>query len=104
MVFQPTILLDMNGQPIKAASIEPLWLNVPSDGQTGGTKRVPKAFPEVKEWKGTVEVVVLDDVITKDVLMRHLTQAGNFIGLGAMRVANGGICGRFQVVSLTEVK
>lgn len=105
MVFEPVMLKDAAGITIKRDEIEPLLLNVPSDGQTGGTKRVPKFFPQVKEgWQGTVEISVLDDTITKDVLLRHLTEAGNFIGLGAMRVANGGISGRFKVVSLTEVK
>ena len=104
MVFEQAPLSDSKGYPIKADSVEPLWLNVPSDGMTGGTKRVPKAFPQVKEWSATVEVSVLDEIISKDVLERHLTQAGNFVGLGAMRVANGGISGRFKVVSIAEVK
>lgn len=104
MVFEQTVLKGSNGQPIKAELVEPLWLNVPSDGMTGGTKRVPKAFPQVKDWTGTVDVSVLDDLISKDVLLRHLTEAGNFIGLGAMRVANGGISGRFKVVSINEAQ
>ena len=104
MVFEQVPLLDLRGRPISAESVEPLWLNVPSDGMTGGTKRVPKAFPQVKEWQGTVDIHVLDETITKDVLLRHLTEAGNFIGLGAMRVANGGISGRFKVVDIKEVK
>lgn len=102
MVFEQSVLFDSKGHPIKADKVEPLWLNVPSDGMTGGTKRVPKAFPQVSGWSTTVDIHVLDDVITKDVLHRHLTEAGNFIGLGAMRVANGGISGRFKVVSISE--
>jgi hypothetical protein len=104
MVFEQVPVRDGKNQPIKAESVEPLWLNVPSDGMTGGTKRVPKAFPQVKEWTGIVDIHVLDEVITKDVLLRHLTEAGNFIGLGAMRVANGGISGRFKVISINEAK
>lgn len=104
MVFEQIPLRDSKGNSIKADSVEALWLNVPSDGMTGGTKRVPKAFPQVLEWQGTADVHVLDEVITKDVLLRHLTEAGNFIGLGAMRVANGGISGRFKVVSINEQK
>lgn len=104
MVFEEMGLKNFTNQPIKVDAVTPLWLNVPSDGMTGGTKRVPKAFPQVKEWKGSIEISVLDDTITKDVLLRHLTEAGNFIGLGAMRVANGGISGRFKVVSLIENK
>jgi hypothetical protein len=104
MVFEQIPLKDGKGSTIKAEAVEPLWLNVPSDGMTGGTKRVPKAFPQVKEWQGNVDIHVLDEVITKDVLLRHLTEAGNFIGLGAMRVANGGISGRFKVLSIAEAK
>jgi hypothetical protein len=105
MVFEPSILKTPEGQTIKADSVEPLWLSVPSDGQTGGTKRVPKAFPEIaKGTTFTTEISVLDGKITREVLSRHLTDAGNFIGLGAMRVANGGVTGRFKVLSLTESK
>lgn len=104
MVFEPSLLETHSGRPILADQVPPLWLNVPSDGMTGGTKRVPKAFPEVKEWAATFEVHVLDGTITIDVLQRHLTEAGNFIGFGSMRVANGGISGRFKVLSLTEKK
>ncbi len=104
MVFDETPLKTFEGKSIKADTVPPLWLNVPSDGMTGGTKRVPKAFPQIKEWVGTVEISVLDPTITRDVLLRHLVEAGNFIGVGAMRVANGGISGRFKVVSLIEAK
>jgi hypothetical protein len=104
MVVEDILLTDPKGRPIIADSVEPLWLNVPSDGMTGGTKRVPKAFPRVSEWQATAEIAVLDDTITEKVLRHHLIEAGNFVGLGAMRVANGGISGRFKVVSLAEVK
>jgi hypothetical protein len=105
MVFNPIELKDSLGKSIKRDDVEPLLLNVPSDGMTGGTKRVPKFFPRVSPgWQGTVEISVLDETITLDVLKRHLTEAGNFIGLGAMRVANGGISGRFKVTSITESK
>lgn len=104
MVFEQSPLTDEKASPIKADSVQPLWLNVPSDGMTGGTKRVPKAFPQVSGWNATVDIHVLDEVITKDVLLRHLTEAGNFIGLGAMRVANGGISGRFKVTSINEAR
>jgi hypothetical protein len=105
MVFNAIEVKDTQGNSIRQADVQPLLLNVPSDGMTGGTKRVPKFFPQVKEgWQGAVEISVLDETITLDVLKRHLTEAGNFIGLGAMRVANGGISGRFKVVSITENK
>lgn len=100
MVIDQMSLKSHEGKTIKVSDIPALWLNVPSDGMTGGTKRVPKAFPQVSDWTGTIQVHVLDETITKDVLLRHLTQAGNFVGLGAMRVGNGGISGRFKVLEI----
>lgn len=103
MVFDPALIKNASGKIIKSDMVEPLWLSVPSDGMTGGTKRVPKAFPQiVTGWTAQVDVVILDEVITKDVLSRHLATAGNFVGLGAMRVGNGGIAGRFKVVSIQD--
>lgn len=97
MVFDPAPLRDENGNIIKAETVEPLWLSVPSNGMTGGSSRVPKAFPQIPaKWKATVKIAILDEIITQDVLHRHIIQAGNFIGLGAMRVRNGGITGRFK--------
>jgi len=103
MCFEQSLIKNASGKAIKADAVDPLWLSVPSDGMTGGSKRVPKAFPQVGVgWTAELEIVVLDEVIGKDVLQRHLTEAGNFIGLGAMRVGNGGICGRFKVSSIRE--
>ena len=78
------------------------WIHVPSDGMRGGSKRVLKCFPVVKKWSGDLTITVLDETITKDVLERHLIEAGNFIGVGSLRVQNNGIYGRFKVNSLKE--
>jgi len=71
-------------------------LYVPSDGRRGGTTRVIKHFPKIEEWAGTVTLHVLDEIITKDVLERHLTDAGNFIGVGRFRPRQNGYYGRFD--------
>lgn len=73
------------------------WLYVSSSGERGGGKRVWKCFPTVATWSGDLEVVVLDETITEDVLVNHLIEAGNFIGVGSLRVQNNGIYGRFSV-------
>lgn len=98
LVSDPLIL------PIKKDAVEGTWLFVPADGVTGSGKRVLKCFPTVKSWSGKILIHVLDETVTKDVLETHLQQAGDFIGLGSMRVQNGGICGRFRLVKLTETK
>ena len=69
---------------------------VPSDGKRGGTSRVPKRFPKLLTWEGKAVISVLDETITKDVLERHLTDAGNFIGLGRFRPRQNGLYGRFN--------
>ena len=63
---------------------------VPADGKRGGGKRVFKTFPMVPKWEGTAIVYILDDTITKDVFLNHLTQAGQFIGVGRFRPRKNG--------------
>lgn len=76
------------------------WLHVPSDGRRGGTTRVEKCFPLVPSWKGTVEFLVLDEIITEEVFREHLGDAGSFIGIGRFRPRNNGFYGRFSVKSV----
>jgi hypothetical protein len=83
--------------PIKKDDVEGEWLHVPSDGRRGGTKRVEKCFPVIHEWSGDVIFHILDNTITEDVFENHLTQAGQFIGLGRFRPRNNGYYGRFSV-------
>jgi hypothetical protein len=89
---------------VSIEDVKRLSLHVPSDGIAGGTKRVIKHFPVVENWSGKVKIIVLDETITKEVLLEHLQQAGLFIGLGAFRPINRGNLGRFEVLSLEEVK
>lgn len=84
--------------------IKGLWLHVPSDGKRGGSSRVMKCFPTIETYKTKVEVIVLDEIITAEVLKKTLVEAGNFIGLGSLRVQNNGVLGRFNVGAVTEVK
>jgi len=61
-----------------------------------------KCFPVIPKWEGEVEIHVLDETITHEVLEEHLVQAGQFIGLGSFRPENRGIYGRFRLVNLKE--
>jgi hypothetical protein len=76
--------------------LQPLWLFVPSDGKRGGAKRVMKCFPIIHEWEGTATIYILDEIISLEVLQRFLTAAGQFIGMGSLRVRNNGLHGRFD--------
>jgi len=75
-------------------------LFVPKDGTRGAGKRVIKHFPVIREWGGQVSFTVLDEIITKEVLMEHLDKAGKFIGIGRFRPRNNGYYGRFAVEAL----
>jgi hypothetical protein len=81
-------------------TIQHEWLHVPSDGRRGGTTRVEKCFPLIPKWSGTVEYLILDEIITEDVFTEHLRDSGSFIGMGRFRPRNNGFYGRFAVESV----
>lgn len=86
--------------PYTKEDLQPLPLFVPADGIAGSPKRVWKTFPIIFEWEGSVDYMIIDETITKDVFLEHLMAAGEFIGLGSLRVRNRGYFGRFTVEQL----
>lgn len=100
LVVDKLMLTDARGKQLTMADIDPMELFVPSDGIRGSAKRVIKIFPTLHEWSADATIMVFDNLISVDVLERHLDAAGKFIGLGAMRAGNGGINGRFAVTGL----
>ncbi len=97
LVMDPLVL------DVKAEDVPGDWLHVPSDGRRGGSKRVLKCFPRIKQWCGDVIFYILDDTITEEVFQYHLDQAGKFIGIGRFRPRNNGFYGRFEVEEITSV-
>lgn len=95
------LVMDPLSLGIKADEVPGEWLFVPSDGVRGSGKRVDKCFPVIHEWEGEVTFYVLDETITEDVFLNHLTQAGQFIGIGRFRPRNNGFYGRFAVESVS---
>ena len=90
--------------PLKRDDIDSEWLFVPSDGRRGGPKRVHRCFPVIHEWRGEIEIHVLDEKVlqthaSKDssVLEYVLREAGSMIGVGRFRPRNNGFYGRFIV-------
>lgn len=71
-----------------------------SDGVRGSGKRVWRYFPTVHNWEAEFEMLILDDMITEDVLRAHLEEAGKYIGIGQGRAETGNDFGRFEVVSI----
>lgn len=72
-------------------------LLVSSTGQKNGGTKVIKHFPQFPKWSGKLRVYILDDIITKEVLVRHVEAAGTFIGIHQYRPEKGGTNGRFTV-------
>lgn len=97
------LVVDPLELPITRETLQSEWLHVPSDGRRGGTTRVEKCFPLIPSWEGTVEFLILDQIITQEVFEEHLRDAGSFIGIGRFRPRNNGFYGRFQVESVKWV-
>jgi len=95
MVLEPLVL------PIKVDDVKSETLFVPSDGKPGGGKRVEKTFPLISSWSGTIEYIILDDLITQDVFNRVLLASGTLIGIGRFRPRNRGYYGRFAIDSVS---
>jgi len=74
-------------------------LPLSGSGKPGGMD-VLKTMPLISQWSGVVTYYVLDEVISEEVFLRHLTEAGSFIGIGRFRPANGGYYGRYEVAKL----
>lgn len=89
--------------PINKDEVEGEWLFVPASGRRGDAKRVDKCFPVIRRWSGAAEFIILDEIITEEVFLEHLTKAGQFIGIGRFRPRNNGYYGRFSVESLKWV-
>jgi hypothetical protein len=70
---------------------------VNSDGVRGSGKRVMRIFPKIPSWQSDVEFTILDDIITEEVFLRVLKEAGSLIGVGQFRPQNGGYFGRWTV-------
>ena len=80
------------------------WVFVPSDGRRGGTTRVMKCFPLIKEWKGEIIYYIFDDTITEDIFYQVIRASGELIGIGRFRPRNWGYYGRFEVESIKWIE
>jgi len=83
---------------VKKDDVDGVWIFGNSQGKRGSAgPRVAKCFPTIHEWGGDVTYFILDETITREVLEQHVTESGNFIGVGVFRPENGGYNGRFVV-------
>jgi len=81
--------------------VEGRWVFGASNGMPGSGTRVPKCFPTIAKWSGTVTYLIFDtENINRDIFERMLRRAGMFVGIGTFRPANGGDYGRYKVVKI----
>jgi hypothetical protein len=85
----------------KKADVHGHWAFVPSDGKTGGGTRVDRCFPLVQEWGGEFQVILLEECIREDVVLKYAQDAGMNNGLGTWRPQSGGDYGRFKVEGIS---
>ena len=81
-------------------NVDHKWFFLNADGKRGGGKRVWRCFPMIPTWEGVVQYMLLDDMITKEVFVDFLRDAGRFIGIGRYRPRNGGTNGRYEIVDM----
>lgn len=89
--------------PMTRDDLDCVPINCHADGKRGSGKRVVRHFPQVREWNGVLTILVVDELITKDVLQRHLDTAGTMIGIGSFRPRSGNSSGMFHLKELREV-
>ena len=76
-----------------------ITINANSDGVRGSGKRVKRTFPQIDQWETTATFMIFDDTVTQEVFEETLRTAGTSVGVGRFRPENGGLNGRFEVVS-----
>lgn len=97
LVTKPLLLFRMDGKPVTIDDVKPVTIFSPVGGQRGDKRRVDRIFPELRNWQCDAEIELFDDRLTDEIVRRHVEEIGMYIGFGSMRVANGGINGRFSV-------
>jgi len=80
-------------------NVQSITLSQNSDGKRGSGSRVMRTFPIIPEWEGKLTILILDEILTEEVVKEHLVRAGQFIGIGRWRPRNNGLNGRFSVES-----
>ena len=89
---------------VKVTDTKKFTMLANADGRHGSGKRVVRLFPKIDEWQAMFKIYVMDETITREVLLQHASEGGMFRGIGTRRPGNGGEFGRFKVEELKEVK
>ncbi len=87
--------------PLRREDLQFITLPCHANGNRKSGKRVPRTFPVIPAWAGSLCFDILDPTITEEIFTRVLQHAGMFIGIGRFRPENGGFNGRFVVEGVT---
>lgn len=98
MVPRPIVL------PERRENVGGVWVHVNANGRSGRGTRVWRCFPTIQKWQGDITIIVLDDLITDEILRRVVEHAGLFIGVGQNRPQNGGTRGRFRLAEMIPIE
>ena len=98
------MVIDNLKLPVKKEELKSVTVFVPSDGRRGSGNRVLKTFPIVHEWEGTVEYIIIDDIITAEIFEQVIRASGQLIGIGYFRPRNRGYYGRFEVQGIQWIE
>lgn len=83
--------------PVKAKDAEMEAVYCSADGKAGGSTKVLRRFPIVRQWTGEVRFLVADETIDEATFHTHLLTAGTLIGIGRWRPINNGKYGKFMI-------
>jgi len=81
---------------------ETILVSSTGEKNSGGGKRVAKIFPYTSEWSAHGQMAILDSELTEDVVIEHLSAAGQFVGIGRWRPENAGLYGQFIIEDYKE--
>jgi len=85
---------------MKKDEILPIRINAHVDGNRQSGKRVLRTLPQTPKWQGTTSFVILEAKITEEIFTKVLKYAGRSVGVGQFRPANGGLNGRYELVTI----
>ena len=88
---------DETAVPTKIENVEMEAVHCSADGKAGGSTKVLRRFPIVRQWSGEVRFLVADETIDESTFHTHLLTAGTLIGIGRWRPINNGKYGKFMI-------
>jgi len=95
-IFRPseefTVLLDFSGKPLKDFEVD---IQKATNHLKGA---VAACRPRFDRWKVQFSVEIDTDLISEEIALQVLQDAGHRVGLGSFRVSCGGYFGQYEVI------